>query len=161
MALFYRLLDRLLRDLDAFRVERRKKRFRFCGEDVFISPKAVIWPESGLSIGRRCQIHSFTHIFAGGGVAIGDYTMISSCCSIASVTHPTENSCRREAAQIEKPVKIGKNVWIGTSAVILPGVTVGDNSVVGAGSVVTRDVPPCCIVVGNPAKVLRNLNKLT
>lgn len=157
MTLFYRILDRLMRNLDAFRVDRTKSLFRSCGEDVFISPKVVVWPESGLSVGRRVEIHSFTHIFAGATVSIGDFTMISSCCSITSQTHEIENPCRREAPSIGKPVVIGNNVWIGTAAVILPGVTIGDNAIVGAGAVVTRDVAPNCIVVGNPARVLRSV----
>lgn len=147
-----------MRDLDDFRVTRTKRLLRECGEDVFISPKAVIWPESGLRVGKKVQIHSFTHIFAGGGVTIGDYTMVSAGCSIASVTHPVEHGCRREAAQIEKPVVIGKNVWLGTGAIILPGISIGDNAVIGAGAIVTHDVLASNVVAGNPARVLRTLS---
>lgn len=59
---------------------------------------------------------------------------------------------------IPSPVKIGKNVWIGSNSTILPGVTIGDNAIIGAGSVVTKDIPADMIAVGNPAKVIRSIN---
>ena len=83
--------------------------------------------------------------------------MISSNCSITSVTHLSNSSFRLLKPSIEKPIIIGKNVWIGTGAIILPGITLGDHAIIGAGSVVTKDVPPETIVVGNPAKYLRKV----
>jgi acetyltransferase-like isoleucine patch superfamily enzyme len=83
--------------------------------------------------------------------------MISSNCSITSVTHPSNSSFRLLKPSIEKPIIIGKNVWIGTGAIILPGIIVGDHAIIGAGSVVIKNVPPETIVVGNPAKYLRKV----
>jgi len=83
--------------------------------------------------------------------------MISSNCSITSTTHPTDSAKRFAEDEITKPVIIGKNAWLGMGAVLLPGVTIGDDSIVGAGSVVTKNVPPKSIVVGNPAKFLRKI----
>ena len=83
--------------------------------------------------------------------------MISSNCSITTTTHPIDSAKRFAEDGITKPVIIGKNAWLGMGAVLLPGITIGDDSIVGAGSVVTKDVPPKSIVVGNPAKVLRKI----
>ena len=65
---------------------------------------------------------------------------------------------REKVAQFNIPVRIGKNVWIGAGAIVLPGVTIGDHSVIGAGSVVTKDIPPNVVAVGNPCRVLREIN---
>jgi maltose O-acetyltransferase len=72
---------------------------------------------------------------------------------IYTATHPLDAALRRTGIEGARPVRIGHNVWIGGGAIVLPGVTVGDDAVIGAGSVVTRDVPPGAVVVGNPAKV--------
>jgi acetyltransferase-like isoleucine patch superfamily enzyme len=155
--IFYRAFDRFMREYDDFRIRRIKRSLKSCGERVYISSKCIIWGESGLELGDDIGINSFTHIFATGGVKIGDGTLISSNCSIASVTHPINSEKRFEEPNIEKPIIIGKNVWIGTGAIIVPGVTIGDHAIVGAGSIVTKDVQEKTIVVGNPAKFLRNV----
>jgi maltose O-acetyltransferase len=73
-------------------------------------------------------------------------------------THPVEPEPRRAGWEAAKPIVIGDNVWLGGGAIVLAGVTIGADSVVGAGAVVTRDVPPGVVVVGNPARVLRPVN---
>ncbi len=155
--IFYRAFDRLMRDYDDFRVRRIKRSLKSCGTRVYISPKCLILGESELELGDDIGINSFTHIFAAGGVKIGSGTLISSNCSISSLTHPINCLRRNGEPHIEKPVILGKNVWLGTGAIILPGVTIGDHAIVGAGSVVTKDVAEKTIVVGNPAKFLRNV----
>ena len=155
--LFYRVFDRFLRGYEDFKVKRMKRSFKSCGERVYISPECSIWSEDCLEVGNDVCIHAFTYIFAVGGVKIGDGTMISSNCSVTSITHPTNSAKRFGDEAINKPVIIGKNVWLGMGAVLLPGITIGDRAIVGAGSVVTKDVPPKSIVVGNPAKVLRKI----
>ena len=155
--IFYRAFDRFMREYDDFRIRRIKRSLKSCGERVYISSKCIIWGESGLELGDDIDINSFTHIFATGGVKIGDGTLISSNCSLASVTHPINSEKRFEEPIIEKPIIIGKNVWIGTGAIIVPGVTIGDHAIVGAGSIVTKDVQEKTIVVGNPAKFLRDV----
>lgn len=111
-----------------------------------------------MRVGNDVQIHDFTFIFAAGGVSIGDGTAISCNCSISSVTHPIPWIDR--SAQIEKPIRIGKFVWIGMGAIVLPGVSIGDHAIVGAGSVVTRDVSSHSIVAGSPARALRILDAM-
>jgi acetyltransferase-like isoleucine patch superfamily enzyme len=161
---FLRACDRLRRECDDFRVERTKVALGACGERVFLSAHAIVWSEAGLRLGDDVAIHSFTHIFAAGGVTIGSGTMISANCSISSVTH-VKNSPQRHLVTshddpnepLHRPVTIGDNVWIGMGAIILPGVTIGDHAIIGAGSVVTKAVPPRAVCVGNPARVVQTL----
>ena len=90
-----------------------------------------------------------THIW------IGDSVMIGPNVTIATAAHPILPGLRKKAAQYNLPVRSGDNVWIGAGAIILPGVTIGENSVIGAGSVVTKDIPANVVAVGNPCRVLR------
>ncbi len=93
-----------------------------------------------------------------GGVDIADHVMIGPNVNIITSGHPLEPAQRR--AYIEaKPIVIEKNVWIATGATILGGVTIGENSVVGAGAVVTKDVPPNSFVAGVPAKIIRSFEE--
>lgn len=115
---------------------------------------------SELVIGDRVSINYRTLITAYRSVRIGDDTMIAGEVAIFDNTsHPTEPSRRKEPAGEgdTAPVLIGRNVWIGMRSIILRGVTIGDNAIVAAGSVVTKAVPPDTIVGGNPARVLRSL----
>ena len=77
--------------------------------------------------------------------------------TVATAGHPIDPELRAQGYQYNADVHIGKNVWIGAGAVILPGVSVGDNSVIGGGSVVTKDIPPNVVAVGNPCRVLRGI----
>ena len=116
------------------------------------------YTEHGMNIrvGRKVFINQCCTIYDMGGVDIGDLVMIGPKVNIITSGHPVEPSKRR--AYIEtKPIKIERNVWIATGATLLGGVTVGENSVVGAGAVVTKDVPPNCFVAGVPARIVRRL----
>ncbi len=93
-----------------------------------------------------------THIY------VGDYTMLGPNVIIATAGHPILPELREQAYQYNVPVHIGKNCWLGAGVIVLPGITIGDNSVIGAGSVVTKDIPPNTVAVGNPCKVLRNIS---
>jgi maltose O-acetyltransferase len=88
-------------------------------------------------------------------LTIGEKTQIGPSVQIYTAVHPLVPAQRRAAVEWTRPVSIGANVWIGGAAVVLPGVTVGDDAVIGAGSVVTRDVPEGAVVAGNPARLLR------
>lgn len=94
-----------------------------------------------------------THIY------VGDYTMFAPNVTLATAGHPILPELREKVYQYNMPVRIGRNCWIGAGAIILPGVTVGDNSVIGAGSVVTRDIPANVVAVGNPCRVLREIGE--
>jgi maltose O-acetyltransferase len=107
----------------------------FLGRDVFVNFNCVM-----LDVG---EIH------------VGDETQIGPAVQIYAADHPRDRVIRREARECGKPVMVGKNVWIGGGAVLLPGVTIGDDAIIGAGSVVTRDVPPGATAAGNPARLLQ------
>lgn len=91
-------------------------------------------------------------------IYVGDSVMFGPNVTVATAGHPVDPDLRRKVAQFNIPVRIGNNVWIGAGAIILPGITIGDNSVIGAGSVVTKDVPANVVAVGNPCRVLREIN---
>jgi maltose O-acetyltransferase len=88
-------------------------------------------------------------------VTIGDDVQIATNVQLLAATHPVEPGPRREKWESAAPIAIGDNVWLGGGVIVLPGVTIGENSVVGAGAVVTRDVPSNVVAVGNPARVVR------
>ena len=97
-------------------------------------------------------------IIDDGEVHIGDLTMIGPNVTICTTGHSVDPHYREMAAHYSLPIYIGKNVWIGSNAAILPGVSIGDNTVIGAGSVVTRDIPANVVAVGNPCRVLREIS---
>ena len=111
-----------------------------------------------LRVGSRVSINQCCTIYDMGGVDIGDRVMIGPNVNIITTGHPLAPSERRACIEA-RPIVIGSNVWIATGASILGGVTVGENSVVAAGAVVTRDVPPNSLVAGVPAKVIRSLEE--
>lgn len=111
-----------------------------------------------IRVGHKVFINQCCTLYDMGGVDIGDRVMIGPNVNIITTGHPLEVSRRR--AYVEgRPIIIEENVWIATGATILGGVTVGENSVVGAGAVVTKDVPPNSFVAGVPAKVIRSLEE--
>ncbi len=93
-----------------------------------------------------------THIY------VGDYTMFGPNVTVATAGHPISPELRQKGYQYNAPVHIGKNCWIGAGALIMPGITIGDHTVIGAGSVVTKDIPPNTVAVGNPCRVLREVD---
>lgn len=112
-----------------------------------------------------CNIHIGNNFFANfnltildeAPVTIGDNVFIGPNVSIYTACHPIEPDKRNSGVEWAEPVRIGNSVWIGGNVTILPGVTIGDCSVVGAGSVVTKDVAPYTVVAGNPAKFIKNV----
>lgn len=94
-----------------------------------------------------------THIY------VGDYTMFGPNVTVATAGHPILPELREKMYQYNFPVHIGKNCWIGAGVVIVPGIAIGDNVVIGAGSVVTKDLPSNVVAVGNPCRVLREVNE--
>ena len=107
-----------------------------------------------IRLGRNVFINQNCTMYDLGGIDIGDDVMIGPNVSIITSGHPLEPSQRR-AFVVAKPIVIERNVWIAAGATIIGGVTIGENSAVAAGSVVTHDVPPNSLVGGNPARVIR------
>jgi maltose O-acetyltransferase len=90
-------------------------------------------------------------------IIIGDDAQIGPGVHIYTAYHPIDTELRRSGLEAAKPVNIGRNVWLGGASVICPGVTIGENSVIGAGSVVVQDIPPNRVAVGNPCRVVREI----
>jgi acetyltransferase-like isoleucine patch superfamily enzyme len=109
-----------------------------------------------ISVGRNVFVNQNCTFYDLGGLDIADDVMIGPNVSIVTSSHPIEPSQRR-ASVIAKPIVIERNVWIAAGATIVGGVTIGENAVVAAGSVVTKDVPPNTLVGGNPARVIRSI----
>ena len=128
------------------------------GENLYIiSP---VYANCGLRhvhFGKDVVVNFDCKFVDDGDIFIGDNTLIGPGCTFATADHPISPRLRKHVLQRNKPIHIGKNVWFGSGAIVLPGVTIGDNSIIGAGSVVTKDIPANVIAVGNPAKVLREI----
>jgi maltose O-acetyltransferase len=110
-----------------------------------------------IGIGARTFINYDAIILDCAAVAIGDDVQIGPAVRIMTATHPLEAAVRRTGGELAEPITIGSGAWLGGGAIICPGVTVGDETVVGAGAVVTRDLPPRVLAAGNPARVIRDL----
>ncbi|WFU43114.1 sugar O-acetyltransferase [Bradyrhizobium sp. CB82] len=109
-----------------------------------------------IRVGRNVFVNQNCTFYDLGGLDIADDVMIGPNVSIITTGHPLDPTQRR-AATIGKPIVIERNVWIAAGATVIGGVTVGENSVVAAGAVVTRDIPPNTLVAGNPARVIRSI----
>jgi acetyltransferase-like isoleucine patch superfamily enzyme len=125
-----------------------------CGKRLQVQRPFVIVAPRQVHIGDDVALAAFLHIWGAGGVMIGNRVMIGSHTAITSVTHDYSLRTMRDSL-IMKPVVIEDDVWIGAHCTILPGLRIGHGAVVGAGAVVTRDVPPEAIVAGVPAHVLK------
>lgn len=109
-----------------------------------------------INIGKGVFINAGCRFQDQGGITIGDSSLIGHNVVITTLNHSFAPENRGD--MIPVPVVIGKRVWIGSNSTILPGVTIGDNAIIGAGSVVTKDIPANMIAVGNPAKVIKSIN---
>lgn len=124
-------------------------------ESSAILPPFYVDYGKNIKIGKNVWVQQDCTFFDRGGIEIGDDVYIAPKVNLITLNHmmnPYERS-----TTVAKPIKIGNRVWIGIAATILPGITVGDNSVIAAGAVVTRDVPPDTVVAGNPAKVIKKI----
>jgi maltose O-acetyltransferase len=134
-----------------------KARRLFGRKVVVFGDFTVINPEN-VSIGRNCAINHDVFIVARYGVEIGDDVILSARSMLIDAgLDPATFVDPRGRQYAERRIHIGRGVWIGAGAIVLPGVTVGERSVVGAGAVVTRDVPPLSVVAGNPARIIRKI----
>lgn len=110
-------------------------------------------------IGKGCFINHNAYLMDGGGIWIGDNVFIGPSCGLYTAVHPLLPSERNRGLELTKPIHIGSDCWLGASVVVLPGVTIGEGAVIGAGSVVAKDIPPHTIAVGNPARVMRKITE--
>ena len=133
-----------------------REMFAEIGPGCYIEPPLhANWAGKFVHLGRSVYVNFNLTLVDDTAIYIGDYTMIGPNVTIATGTHPILPALREKLYQFNMPVRIGRNCWLGAGAIILPGVTIGDNVVVGAGSVVTHDLPDNVVAVGNPCRVLR------
>ena len=131
--------------------------FAHAGENVSIGTNFNCDYGLHISVGKNFLTNYNVTILDIAPVTIGDYVMIGPNTLISTVGHPLSPMGRREHLGVAKPVTIGDDVWIGGNVTILPGVSIGNNVIVAAGAVVTKDVPDNCVVGGVPAKVIKPL----
>lgn len=124
------------------------------GRRVYVDPPCRLRGKKNITIGDDVSIAAFVHMWGHGGITIGNRVMIGSHTAITSLTHNPEAE-HMYFSKISKPVVIEDDVWIGSHAMIMPGVTIGKGTVIGAGAIVTSDIPPMVIAMGSPAKVIR------
>lgn len=129
--------------------------FGSCGANLHVNQPLRVDYGCNIHIGDDVFINFNLTVLDEAEVRIGSRTLIGPNVSIYTACHPIDVEQRDAAIQWARPVTIGESVWIGGNSVILPGVTIHDGAVVGAGSVVTRDVPPGTVVAGNPARIIR------
>lgn len=159
-------LDRLY-DFNSTRPTQGEKRqammremFAEIGENCYIEP-----PFHSNWGGKHC--HFGNNVYANFNLTcvddthiyVGDNTMFGPNVVLATAGHPVLPELREKAYQYNAPIRIGRNCWLGAGVIVLPGVTIGDNSVIGAGSVVTKDIPADVVAVGNPCKILRPIGE--
>ena len=136
-----------------------KEMFAEFGEGNYIEPPLhANWAGHHVHFGNHIYANFNLTLVDDTHIYVGDHTMIGPNVIIATGGHPVLPELREQGYQYNMPVHIGRNCWIGAGAIILPGVTIGDNTVVGAGSVVTKDLPANVVAVGNPCRVLREIN---
>lgn len=136
-----------------------KEMFAEVGKDCYIEPPLhANWGGRHTHLGNHVYANFNLTLVDDSDIFIGDNVMMGPNVTIATAGHPIEIELRRQAMQFNMPIHIGNNVWMGAGVVIVPGVTIGDNSVIGAGSIVTKDIPSNVVAVGNPCRVLREIN---
>lgn len=142
------------------RTELLQKMLGSCGEGVYIeAPFHANWGGRHCRFGRMVYANYGLTCVDDTYIDVGDYTEFGPNVVLATAGHPVLPRLREKGYQYNLPVKIGRNCWLGAGAIVLPGVTIGDNTVIGAGSVVTKDIPPNVVAVGNPCKVIREIGE--
>jgi maltose O-acetyltransferase len=128
------------------------------GDSAWLQPPFFCDYGSNIHLGSHVYFNFNCVVLDVCRVQIGEHTMIGPSVQIYTATHPLNAAARRKS-EFAKPIEIGSDCWIGGGAIILPGVTIGARTVIGAGSVVTRDVPSDVIAAGNPCRIIRPINE--
>ena len=160
-----RLRTRLLiKELNDSREDQAEERMRIlkelipmAGEGLWLQPPFYCDYGYNMVLGEKVFFNFNCVVLDVAEVKIGSRTLFGPNVQIYTATHPLNYKERAAGVEFAKPVKIGEDVWIGGSAVICPGVSIGDRSVIGAGSIVTKDIPSDVFAAGNPCKVIREL----
>ena len=158
-----RLLLKRLNDSREDEIEERKKIFAEllpnASGDLWLQPPFFCDYGYNIAIGEKVFFNFNCVVLDVAPVRIGSRTMFGPNVQIYTATHPIDHKERASGLEYAKPISIGDDVWVGGSAVICPGVSIGDRSIIGAGSVVTKDIPADVIAAGNPCKVIKSLKE--
>jgi maltose O-acetyltransferase len=127
--------------------------------DLWLQPPFYCDYGYNMKVGERVFFNFNCIVLDVAPVVIGSRTMFGPNVQIYTATHPVDHAERSSGREYARPIVIGEDVWIGGSAVICPGVTIGNRSIIGAGSVVTKDIPDDVIAAGNPCKVIRPIKQ--
>jgi maltose O-acetyltransferase len=156
-----RLLIKELNDTREDQVEERtqilKKLIPHAGAGLWLQPPFYCDYGSNMVVGEKVFFNFNCVVLDVMQVTIGSRTLFGPNVQIYTATHPTDYKVRASGVEFAKPIAIGEDVWVGGSAIICPGVTIGDRTIIGAGSVVTRDIPSDVFAAGNPCRVIRTL----
>ena len=137
-----------------------KEMFAEIGENCYIEPPFhANWAGKHVHFGKGVYANFNLTCIDDTHIYVGDYTMIAPNVILATATHPILPKLREETYQYNMPIHIGRNCWLGAGVIVLPGVTIGDNTVVGAGSLVNKDLPANVVAVGNPCRVMRPISE--
>lgn len=155
----------LCQDLNATREQDREQRrkilielFGAGGDSVWMQPPFYCDYGLNIHVGQRVFFNFNCIVLDVCKVTIGNYTMFGPAVQIYTATHPLNAELRRKQ-EFAKPIDIGSDVWVGGGAIICPGVKIGSKSVIGAGSVVTREIPEAVFAAGNPCRVIREITE--
>lgn len=157
----------LLYDFNATRpseMDRRnellKEMFGSIGKNCYIEPPfRANWAGKHVFMGDNVYANFNLTLVDDANIYIGDKVMFGPNVTVATANHPILPELREDALQYNREVHIGRNVWIGANTVMVPGVTIGENTVIGAGSIVTKDIPANVVAVGNPCRVMREIGE--
>lgn len=136
-----------------------REMFAEIGEDCYIeTPFHANFGGKHVHFGKNIYANFNLTLVDDTHIYVGDYTQFGPNVVLATAGHPICPELREQLYQYNAPIRVGRNCWLGANVVVVPGVTIGDNVVVGAGSVVTRDLPDNVVAVGNPCRILREVN---
>lgn len=137
-----------------------KEMFAEIGYGCYIEPPLrANWGGHFVHFGKNIYANFNLTLVDDTHIYVGDATMFGPNVTIATAGHPILPELREQAYQYNMPVRIGKNCWLGAGVIVMPGVTIGDNTVIGAGSIVTKDIPANVVAVGNPCRVMREIGE--
>lgn len=137
-----------------------KEMFAEIGDGCYIEPPLhANWGGYHVHFGSYVYANFNLTLVDDTDIYVGDHTMFGPNVTVAVAGHPILPELREKSYQYNAPVHIGKNCWLGAGVIVLPGITIGDNAVIGAGSIVTKNIPNNVVAVGNPCRILREINE--
>jgi acetyltransferase-like isoleucine patch superfamily enzyme len=141
--------------IEANRLQQLKGELATCGQDVTLREGVQLIRPERIRIGKHVAIGYYSVLQGAGGITLDDFVLLGDHVILATSSHPSAELHFHNFWS--KPIHLQENVWLGSNVVVLPGVTIGQNSAIGAGAVVTKDIPPDSVALGVPARVVETL----